>query len=98
MSGGRFWLNPDDSDEDLYSSEDETQEQEVKPTQSRFAIDFDEEEEEEKRVVRSARDKKLDEIQQSIKKLRNSMKINDWNSISSGTVFLPSLPTFKSHL
>jgi len=83
MSGGRFWLQDDDSDEDLYSSGDEAKEDQKAP-HSRFNFDFDEDEEEEKRVVRSAKDKKLDEMQQSIKRLKNFMKINDWNALYTG--------------
>jgi translation initiation factor 3 subunit C len=36
-----------------------------------------------KRVVRSARDKRFDELQQTYDQMKNQMKINDWVSLQS---------------
>jgi len=41
----------------------------------------EEEETQEKRIVRSTRDKRFEEITTTIGQLRNHIKINDWNSI-----------------
>jgi len=61
---------------------------EVKP-RSRFLRDSDEEEsdEEVKRVVKSARDKRLEEMEATGKAMDNALKINDWIAISSGRLF-----------
>lgn len=42
------------------------------------------EEDEGKRVVKSAKDKRLEEIEASIKLIENGQKINDWVVISAG--------------
>ena len=58
---------------------------EAKP-KSRFLRDSDEEEsdEEVKRVVKSARDKRLEEMEATGRAMDNALKINDWIAISSG--------------
>ncbi|KAI7857076.1 eukaryotic translation initiation factor 3 subunit 8 N-terminus-domain-containing protein [Circinella umbellata] len=83
------------SDEELSSDEgehsDEEQEnQEEQPKKSRFLkgaeTDSDEESDEEfgrKRQVKSALDKRLDEMNSSIKAIENGQKNNDWNLIST---------------
>jgi len=75
---------PESEDED--ESEDEgVTHKEAKP-KSRFLRDSDEEEsdEEVKRVVKSARDKRLEEMEATGRAMDNALKINDWISISSG--------------
>jgi translation initiation factor 3 subunit C len=72
--------------EDEGDSEDEgSAHKEAKP-KSRFLRDSDEEEsdEEVKRVVKSARDKRLEEMEATGKAMDNALKINDWIAISSG--------------
>lgn len=83
------------SDEELSSSEEESEEeveQEQQPKKSRFlkgaGSDSDEDSDEEfgrKRQVKSAKDKQLDEMQNSIKAIENGQKNNDWGLISNGT-------------
>jgi translation initiation factor 3 subunit C len=82
-----FWLQgDDDSDEDIYSSGSEA-EQDEQPQQkqatSRYTFDSDDEEEA-KRVVRSAKEKRFEELQECIKKLRNGLNINDWKKVDDG--------------
>ena len=76
----------DDSDEDS-SSEDEGKgtgaARFLKPAGGGDASDSDESDEEE-RVVKSAKDKRLEELQQTITLIRNAEKINDWAVISTG--------------
>ncbi|KAH9958163.1 eukaryotic translation initiation factor 3 subunit 8 [Lactifluus volemus] len=69
--------------EDDSDNEDETQ-KEAKP-KSRFLRDSDEEEsdEEVKRVVKSARDKRLEEMEATGRTMDNALKINDWIAISN---------------
>jgi translation initiation factor 3 subunit C len=78
----------DDSDEDS-SSEDEGKgtgaARFLKPSGGMGADDSDESDEEEDRIVKSAKDKRLDELQQTITAIRNAEKINDWAVISTGT-------------
>ncbi|KAH9961617.1 eukaryotic translation initiation factor 3 subunit 8 [Russula dissimulans] len=71
--------------EDEDESEDEgVTHKEAKP-KSRFLRDSDEEEsdEEVKRVVKSARDKRLEEMEATGRTMDNAIKINDWIAISS---------------
>lgn len=42
----------------------------------------------ERKVVKSAKDKRLDEVEATIKNIDNAAKINDWVTISNGTYFL----------
>jgi translation initiation factor 3 subunit len=43
-------------------------------------------EEDKKRVVRSARDKRWEELQAIIRELTQHTRINDWNAVVSGTL------------
>lgn len=87
-----FWIASDDEwDDDIYSSESETEETEVKPT-SRFAgLGLEEDDEDSKRVTRSASEKTLDELNKCIKVLKSKMFINDWISTSDGTLLSQEL-------
>jgi translation initiation factor 3 subunit C len=72
--------------EDEDESDDEGVEHKGTKPKSRFLRDSDEEEsdEEVKRVVKSARDKRLEEMEATGKAMDNALKINDWIAISSG--------------
>lgn len=48
------------------------------------AYDSDDESDEGKRVVKSAKDKRLEEIEGSAKAIENAKRINDWVTISNG--------------
>ncbi|KAI0000335.1 eukaryotic translation initiation factor 3 subunit 8 [Russula vinacea] len=67
------------------SSESESEDEDEGKTKSRFLRDSDEEESDEdvKRVVKSARDKRLEEMEATGKAMDNALKINDWIAISS---------------
>ena len=72
--------------EDEDESDDEgAAHKEAKP-KSRFLRDSDEDDSDEeiKRVVKSARDKRLEEMEATGKAMDNALKINDWIAISSG--------------
>ncbi|KAI0267168.1 eukaryotic translation initiation factor 3 subunit 8 [Gloeopeniophorella convolvens] len=73
----------EESEEDGDSDEDEGP-KEVKP-KSRFLHDSDEEESDEdvRRVPKSARDKRLEEMEATGKSMDNALKINDWIAISN---------------
>ncbi len=51
---------------------------------SRWATFSDSDSDDEKRVVRSGADKAKEELEENIKKLRNNLKIKDWNAIQTG--------------
>lgn len=72
--------------EDEDESDDEGAAHKDAKPKSRFLRDSDEEESDEeiKRVVKSARDKRLEEMEATGKAMDNALKINDWISISSG--------------
>lgn len=80
-----FWLDSDDEwDDDIYSSDDGSDKDDVKPT-SRFAdLDSDDDEEDDKRITRSAQEKSWDELHKSIKVIKIKMFNNDWNTVSTG--------------
>jgi len=75
------------SSEDEGSGDDNNKEEEepikapVKFTKTAGASSSSEEEVDVKRVVKSTRDKRYDELTETIQRIRNHMKINDWNSI-----------------
>jgi translation initiation factor 3 subunit C len=77
------------SDEDESVSDEDERKQKKK---NRFAPDTDEEESEDevKRVVRSAKDKRVDEMEACAKSMDNALKINDWVAISSGNEYTSS--------
>jgi translation initiation factor 3 subunit C len=50
------------------------------PTTSRF-LDSDSDSDDAKRVVKSAKDKRFDELRSTIQQLENAKKINDWSVI-----------------
>ncbi|CAG8458925.1 395_t:CDS:10 [Ambispora leptoticha] len=79
-------------DEELSEDSDELEEDKnksTKPTESRFkkgaasASDSEESSGDEKRVVKSHKDKRLEELESTIKTLENAQKINDWVVISN---------------
>lgn len=87
----KFWLQSDDEwDEDIYSSDSGDEKEETKhvAAHSRFDVDelSDSDEEDSKRVSRSAHEKSWDELNKSIKVLKNKMLINDWNTVATGAL------------
>lgn len=71
------------------SDHSESDEQETLRVPSKFARgaaadDESSEGEPTKRVVRSAKDRRFDELQDTIKQLKNHININDWNAIHNG--------------
>lgn len=78
----RFFANDSDTES---GSESEASSEEVvdQQDQSKRFVYESSESEEEKRVVRSAKEKRWDEMQVTIKQLKNHIKINDWVNISN---------------
>jgi len=75
----RFFATGLDSDSDTSSSDEETIQKPVAVTATKTL--FSDSEEETKRVVRSAKDKRYEEIREIIYKLRNHKKIKDMSKI-----------------
>ncbi|KAF7792277.1 hypothetical protein EIP86_003313 [Pleurotus ostreatoroseus] len=80
----------DSSDESESESEDESEmssDEEDKPKRSRFlktgSDDESSDEDEGKRVVKSAKEKRLEEMEAAGKMMDNALKINDWVAISN---------------
>lgn len=48
-----------------------------------------------KRVVKSARDKRLEEMETSGKQMDNALKINDWVAISNGEFFIANMKAMR---
>ena len=89
----RFWAaqGASESEDESDSREEESDnEQEIKvPTKfgrgTAAAESSDSESEApQKRVVRSARDRTIDELQNTANKIKNAMNINDWSVIHTG--------------
>jgi hypothetical protein len=74
------------SEDEDGSDDDDDAPKEAKAKKSAFLRDSDDEEsdEEVKRVVKSARDKRLEEMEGTGKTMDNALKINDWIAISAG--------------
>ncbi|KAL4242945.1 translation initiation factor 3 subunit C [Abortiporus biennis] len=75
-----------ESEEESEMSSDEEEKPAAQKKTSRFLKGSDDEEESDedvKRVVKSARDKRLDEMEASGKMMDNALKINDWVAISN---------------
>ena len=77
----------EDEDEDESSSEDEDGAK--KSGANRFMRDADSDsedssDEDRAKIVKSAKDKRLEELEATVKGIENGQKINDWGSISAG--------------
>lgn len=80
-------LEMDEDDEDESEAEGSGEEDEGAQKRNTFlrgAVSDESDEEEGKRVVRSAKDKRLQEIEATTKLIENGGKINDWVVISNG--------------
>lgn len=83
-----------DDEEEMSSGDEEAPEQKKK---SRFLAgqsDDEDSDEDAKRVVKSAKDKRLEEMEGTGKVIDNALKINDWLAISSGTIIHRSVLRF----
>lgn len=90
-----WWGGGDESDSgsDLYSSEDENVAQE--PTRQRtFTLDESSSDEEGRRVVRSKKTARFEDLRKSTDTMASKMKINDWVAILEGTRPRPRSPAF----
>lgn len=74
----------DSSDEDESEMSDEEAAQAKKSRFMRGDSDEESEDEDVKRVVKSTKDRRLEEIEATGKVMDNALKINDWVVISSG--------------
>jgi translation initiation factor 3 subunit C len=74
----------DSSDEDESEMSDEDAAQTKKSRFMRGDSDEESEDEDVKRVVKSTKDRRLEEIEATGKVMDNALKINDWVAISSG--------------
>ena len=74
------------SEEEEVSAEEESDDEETGANKFlKGALDSDESEEEEKvTIVKSAKDKRLEGLENTIRLIENAEKINDWVVISSG--------------
>ena len=75
----------DDDDSDENDSEDEPQQ--ARKPMSRFMRDASsdsESEEEAPKIIKSAKDKRLDEFEANIHTIENAQRIDDWLTISKG--------------
>ncbi|XP_069683737.1 eukaryotic translation initiation factor 3 subunit C [Periplaneta americana] len=77
MSSSRFFATGSDSESETSSEE------ELAPRQPATTFTFSDEEEETKRVVRSAKEKRYEDLMNIIKQIRNHKKIKDMSSMLS---------------
>lgn len=85
----RFLRSGDSSDSDSPSEEEDSDssEEEQKPAAAAKGVSDSEEEdsdEEVKKVVKSAKDKRLEDMEATGTAMNNALKINDWIAISAG--------------
>lgn len=87
-----------ESEDESEMSEEEKKDEKKKSRFLAGGSDDDESDEDTKRVVKSAKDKRLDEMEAKGKAMDNALKINDWVAISNGPSSKPTLyPTTSSH-
>ncbi|EGZ15891.1 hypothetical protein PHYSODRAFT_561619 [Phytophthora sojae] len=82
----RFWAGSSSSEEesDVSDVSDvETSQQQAARAASRWAVQSDSESDEEVRVVKSAKDKALENMERNCAGIKNHMKINDWTQIQT---------------
>eukprot|EP00735_Rhodelphis_limneticus_P009130 TRINITY_DN2556_c0_g1::TRINITY_DN2556_c0_g1_i1::g.19161::m.19161 TRINITY_DN2556_c0_g1::TRINITY_DN2556_c0_g1_i1::g.19161 ORF type:complete len:969 (-),score=310.54,sp/Q9XHM1/EIF3C_MEDTR/40.77/0.0,eIF-3c_N/PF05470.7/6.9e-186,PCI/PF01399.22/5.7e+03,PCI/PF01399.22/1.5e-14,Baculo_DNA_bind/PF04786.7/0.015,Baculo_DNA_bind/PF04786.7/3e+03,DUF4363/PF14276.1/7.9,DUF4363/PF14276.1/21,TPR_2/PF07719.12/1.5e+04,TPR_2/PF07719.12/2.1,TPR_2/PF07719.12/1.5e+03,PTS_IIA/PF02255.11/5.8e+03,PTS_IIA/PF02255.11/1.5,PTS len=85
----RFWAgeSESESDETASASDSEVSSVDQKPQVAKPGkakdYDFSESDEEVKRVVKSAKDKRFEALQEIVNKIKNHIKINDWNAINT---------------
>lgn len=89
-----------DEDEEASDDEDESSSDSEGPRKSgvsqflRDQVSSDESEDEDKvTIVKSAKDKRLEELESVVKLIENAEKINDWSSISTGQSWIGNTPT-----
>ncbi|POM65596.1 Eukaryotic translation initiation factor 3 subunit C, partial [Phytophthora palmivora] len=82
----RFWAGSSSSEEesDVSDVSDvETSQQQAARAASRWAVQSDSDSDEEVRVVKSAKDKALENMERNCSAIKNHMKINDWTQIQT---------------
>ena len=79
----------DASDEEASSSSDEGGKSGVSKFLRDVASSDESEDEDKVTVVKSAKDKRLEELEGVVKIIDNAIKINDWSSISTGKFCWP---------
>ncbi len=88
---GRFWGadgSGSESDSGSGSGSEDTREEKpkvaAKPAKRFVDLESDSESDDEKRVVRTAKDKKWDQLLTIIAAVRNQLRINNWVAIEEG--------------
>ena len=72
------------SESDSSSDEDESDDDDGRAVRGARSDDEESEDEDVKHIVKSTKDKRLDEIEATGKAMENALKINDWTTIPSG--------------
>lgn len=75
-----FATGDSDSESEVVSSDEEVQ-VDAGNTGNRFVYSSSESEDEGKRVVRSEKDKRFDELRATMRQIKNHLKINDWTAV-----------------
>lgn len=88
------WWGADDSgdDSDLFSSDEEARVEarpsRAAPSHSNYALDDSSSDDEGKRVVKSKKDARFDDVTKSLEIIAARLKINDWGAIAEGMALL----------
>jgi translation initiation factor 3 subunit C len=85
MASSRFWAGDGSSGSGSESDSDSDSSAVGNQRERRqWALDSDSESDEEVRVVKSAKDRSWEAIKVGVSKVRNNLKINDWNGVQTG--------------
>jgi len=83
----RFFIGGSSSDEESDVESQHSEEENIVKPPPKFTksggMSSDSEEEDKKRVVKSVRDRRFDDLKDTVQKIRNGISINDWISIQN---------------
>ena len=81
--GGRFWGGGSESEsESDRSSEEEVDVKKDVKAMNRWVVESDSDSDDEVRVVKSAKERRYEGLDEVIHKVKNSLKVDDWNKVT----------------
>ena len=79
--GGRFWGGSDSESDSDISIDDEVDVKKDVKAMSRWVVESDSDSDDEVRVDKSTKARRYEGLDEAILKLKNSLKVKDWNNV-----------------